>query len=224
MCWIDADIDFKQGPLIKRDIVRALQTWDAIQCFSTALDLGPQKEVMKIHHGFAFCHQMKIPVDIKNTSGETFHHTGYVWAARRSFLTDIGGLLDIGVVGSGDRLMAMGLVGRAEECCNLRYSADYNRHIMDWQSRCRRAMMNGLGYCPAVLSHGFHGFKKDRQYDTRTQLLMKHDFSPSTDLCMNGDGIWEFTGDKPDLERDMLKYFLNRKEDAGCPQATNPGI
>lgn len=217
VCWCDADIDFNQGPLIKRDIVDALHRWDVVQCFSTALDLGPHKEVMKVHHSFAFCHQMKIPVGIKNTGDETFYHSGYVWAARRSFLNDIGGLLDIGIVGSGDRLMAMGLVGRAEECCNPSYSADYNQHIMDWQSRCRRAVTTGLGYCPAVIRHSFHGFKRDRQYNSRNEIIIKHAFSPTADLFRNDEGIWEFTGDKPELERDVLQYFVNRKEDAGCP-------
>ena len=223
VCWCDADVEFQQGAMIKRDIVEALQTWDVVQCFTVALDLGPQKEVMKVHHSFGFCHQMQIPVDIRNTGDETFYHSGYVWAARRSFLNDIGGLLDVGIVGSGDRMMAMGLVGRAEEYCDPAYSLDYRKHILEWQSRCRRAMTTGLGYCQAVIRHNFHGFKRDRQYSTRNEIISKHGFAPSTDICRNDKGIWEFSGNKPDLERDVLQYFVNRKEDAGSSPDTITG-
>ena len=84
-------------------------------------------------------------------------------------------------------------------------------------------MTTGLGYCQAVIRHNFHGFKRDRQYSTRNEIITKHDFAPSTDICRNDKGIWEFTGNKPDLERDVLQYFVNRKEDAGSSPDTITG-
>ncbi len=215
VCWCDADIEFLQGPAIKEDIVRGLESYDVVQCFSSALDLGPNKEVMKVHHGFGFCHVTGVRPDIVNTERETFCHPGYVYAARKDFLEKIGGLFDVGIVGSGDYYMAMSLTGKAEECLTANFSDDYIASIIHWQERVSMHLTKGLGYCAGVVRHGFHGYKKDRGYHTRNKVLKIHDFSPSNDLTENDDGVLEFVGNKPDLERDVLQYFKSRKEDIG---------
>ena len=215
VCWCDADIEFLQGASIKDDIIRGLESFDVVQCFSSALDLGPLREIMKVHHGFGFCHVMGVRPDVINTERETFRHPGYVFATRKDFLDKVGGLFDVGIVGSGDYYMAMGLIGKADECLTTDFSDDYKDAILQWQARVATHLTKGLGYCAGVVRHGFHGYKKDRGYHSRNKILKTHEFSPSNDLVKNDDGVLEFQGNKPDLERDVLEYFKSRKEDAG---------
>ena len=40
-----------------------------------------------------------------------------------------------------------------------------------------------------------------------------HTFDPTTDLKRNTDGVIEFSGTKPDLERAFDRYFRTREED-----------
>lgn len=209
--WCDADLVFMRGKDVKTDIITELQKFPFVQCFSTALDLDPNDEVMKVHHGIGFTQVHKIKT--KNDKHETFDHTGYVWAATRELLTDVGGLLDIGVVGSGDRLMAMAALGRIAECCNENYHHDYNNAMLAWQEKLLHHTENNLSYVRGVVKHQFHGYKEDRQYNTRPQILKTHKFSPSTDLAINEYGVYEWTADKPELHKEIHKYFVSRKED-----------
>ena len=38
-------------------------------------------------------------------------------------------------------------------------------------------------------------------------------FDPDTDTFVNKDGILELSGTKPGIEKDILRYFTERKED-----------
>lgn len=209
--WCDADLVFMRGKEVKNDIMNELKKCPFVQCFSTTLDLDPTGDVMKVHHGFGFSQVHKIKA--KNDKFETYDHSGYVWAATRELLADVGGLLDVGIVGSGDRMMAMASVGRISECCNDDYHADYNNAMMAWQEKLLRHTNGNVSYVKGVLKHQFHGYKEDRQYTTRPQILKNHKYSPLTDLVLNEQGVYEWTPDKPKLHADVHTFFLNRKED-----------
>lgn len=55
--------------------------------------------------------------------------------------------------------------------------------------------------------------KKNRQYASRLQILIKHSFDPYEDLIKNEDGVWELPDHKPKLARDIWKFFECRRED-----------
>jgi hypothetical protein len=70
-----------------------------------------------------------------------------------------------------------------------------------------------LGYVQGVIEHSFHGEKRKRQYHNRWQILIDHEFSPTTDLRRNAQGVVEFAGNKPELEIDVDRYYRQRDED-----------
>jgi hypothetical protein len=45
-------------------------------------------------------------------------------------------------------------------------------------------------------------------------MFLRHGFDPLVDLARNMDGIYEWAGGKPELEREWLSYLAMRNEDA----------
>ena len=215
ICWADADIEFIAGRSAVREIVAALESHPVVQAFSSALDLGPRGEVLKVDQSFAFSAAHGFPK--RHRLDQTTWHSGYVWAARVDFLDAIGGLFDLAILGAGDHLMARAFSGDPD----LTTGADARGDIaalLPWAKRAAKALegTEGLGYAPCVIRHGFHGFKKDRGYTTRGAILERHRFDPSSDLVENADGLHEFVEGVPRvaaLVADILSYFRGRKED-----------
>ena len=214
LCWIDADVEFLAGRAAVREIVRSLELRPVVQAFSSCLDLGPSGEVTKVDHGFVFSAEHGLPV-AATARDHTTWHTGYAWAARAEFLEATGGLFELCVLGSGDLLMAHAFVGMIPP--NLQDEAGA------WGRRARealRALGGGPsaapGYARLVIRHGFHGFKSDRGYDTRSSILREHAFDASTDLFRNPWGVLEFRQEDPRvraLAAAVLGYFRSRNED-----------
>jgi hypothetical protein len=206
VAWCDTDIRFASGKAVLDDIKDGIDKHPIVQCFSTCVDEGPDGKAMRVHHAIA------LGLQCKNTKHETYDHPGYVWAARRNFIDRIGGLLDVCAVGGADRIMAMSFVGRAKELLEfVGYSIEYADHILDWEERVYRYTGGSVGCVRGLIYHGFHGDKKDRMYQERKQILVKHGYSPETDLEINEDGVYEVTN--PALSKDIFGYFQSRKED-----------
>jgi hypothetical protein len=71
-----------------------------------------------------------------------------------------------------------------------------------------------LGYVPGIIRHHYHGSKKNRKYQERWQILVKHQYSPSLHVKRDEKGIIIPTTDFPeDLKTDIYNYFLERNED-----------
>ena len=220
IAWVDADITFR-SPTWAMDTLHALEIYDIVQPWETAMDLGPKGEIMTVHTSFAKVLQDGGPVSPggqkfwKGYGGPyTYPHSGYAWAMTRQAYSDVGGLLDIGGCGSADFHMAQSLVGAAVSTMPLGTTDAYRAHVMRWQDRALRSVNGNIGVVPGMIEHGFHGAKIKRQYLSRWDMFVKHQFNPDTDTVLNGDGVLELAGNKPALQRDFDRYLLARAEDA----------
>lgn len=109
--------------------------------------------------------------------------------------------------------MAFGLV--CEEAPDMHidgYSADYRHQIAAWQANAAKLKKN-IGYVDGFAVHHFHGSKARRAYSHRDLILVRNQFSPTTDLKPDWQGIYQLTPDKPGLRDDIRRYFLSRTED-----------
>jgi hypothetical protein len=213
VAWIDGDIEF-MNPDWAEETVYALQHYGFVQPWEHCYDLGPKGEHIDLHHSFGR-QWIKAPDTIdKMGKGYTFAHPGYAWAATRQALEGVGGLLDTAALGAADHHMALALVGKAHLSVPGKISEGYKAPIMNWMRRAEQHIAGGLGYIGGTISHKFHGAKKDRAYVSRWDILVKHAFDPATDLKVNTAGLYELTGNKPALKRDMMAYFADRNEDA----------
>ena len=139
--------------------------------------------------------------------------TGGAWAFRRSAFDSVGGLLDKCILGHGDWFMTFGLVG--EEAPDMHidgYTDDYRNTILSWQRNAAKLKKN-IGYIDCFATHHFHGSKIRRGYSSRDTILVAHKFAPSTDLRPDWQGIYQLSGDKPDLRDAIRAYFISRNED-----------
>ena len=84
---------------------------------------------------------------------------------------------------------------------------------MRWQGRALQHINFRLGYVPGIIEHRFHGRKADRGYLSRWNMFVRHGFDPDEDLKRNSFGVFEWTGNKPELIREFDLYLRSRNED-----------
>ena len=156
--------------------------------------------------GYSFNNEKKF-----TTKGQDYWHPGYAWAITKKAYDKIGGIYDKGILGSGDSIMALAFINKAESMNNINYSDDYNNSMLEYQLKASKLR---LGYVPGVIRHYYHGSKKNRQYTERWKLLMKHNYSPIEHLTYDKQGILIPTETFPfDFKEDIMNYFRERKED-----------
>jgi hypothetical protein len=215
----DADIHFCR-PLWSRDTVAALQIHPVVQPWSVCHDLGPNDEHLVLHHALCKLFRWGKPVapggpKFWRADGGPYEyaHSGFAWAWTREALDGVGGLFELGGMGSGDYHMALGLVGRAECSMPGFTSVAYKEAVFRWQARALQAVKKNVGYVECRIEHKFHGPKPKRNYIGRWDMFVKHQFDPHVDLKRNSWGVFEWAGNKPELERDWHAYLVSRGED-----------
>jgi hypothetical protein len=219
IAWIDADILFRR-PDWATATVRALQHYDVIQPWSDAYDLGPNDEHLGHHRSFCrqwFHHHPVVPGGAGFWQGEggpyVYPHSGYAWAMTREAYDRVGGLFELGGMGSGDHHMALALIGAGAASIPAGTTEAYRREVLRWQDRALRHINFNIGYVPGTIEHIFHGRKNDRGYQSRWEMFVRHAFDPHEDLKRNSFGVLEFATNKPALRHDFDLYLRSRNED-----------
>lgn len=141
-------------------------------------------------------------------------HTGYAWAARRAAIADLGGLGDIGILGSGDRHMAYALIGEVARSMHQELAQSYKDYWLEWQARAEKFVQRKVGVVPGTVFHYWHGSKQFRRYQDRWKILIDNQFDWHKDLKKDPQGIWSLTDRNWQLRDDLIGYFLVRNEDS----------
>ena len=237
--YVDGDFHFTRHDMAL-EAIHQLQHYEFVQLFSQYADLsgktyGTAGRVLRVNNGFAYNYIQngyQLPEGYVNGGwkGKKETPSGYydsilgpgprgvgatggAWAWRRSAYDVVGGMLDVCVLGHGDWHMTFGLVGEeAPDMHTNGYSQDYHRAIVAWKNAAAKLKKN-IGYVDGFATHAFHGSKTRRGYSTRDIILVKHGFSPLSDIRRNWQGVWELTPDKPGLRDDIRRYFISRTED-----------
>jgi len=206
--WIDADIEF-DSPTWALDTLKILNGCkDIVQLFSHAVDMDIHKNALNIFNSFGYCFSKQ-----KNytTKGKDYWHPGFAWAITRKAYERIGGIFDKGILGSGDNIIALSLINKVQNILNMDYHEDYKNSILEYQNLAKKLR---LGYTPGVISHHYHGTKKNRQYTERWKILIDHKYSPTLHLQYDENGILVPTNLLTnEFKNDILNYFKERKED-----------
>lgn len=209
--WIDADIEF-DNPHWATDALKVLNgSKDIVQLFSHAVDMDKNQNCMNVFpsFGFQYCNKRSY----NKTSGpNNFWHPGYAWACTRRAYTRLGGLYEVSILGSGDHIMSLALIGRSHASLNSSVSDGYKATAQEFQKKGSNLR---LGYVPGVIRHYFHGSKKNRKYADRWQILIKHKFDPLVHVARRSeDGLIVPTAACPEgLLKEIMNYFAERNED-----------
>ena len=207
IAWIDADIHFEQDTWAE-DTMRTLDTHPFVQMFERANDLGPSGEIISSDKGF-------INRWLNNDwNPKKRGRSGLAWAATRSTLDCLNGLIDWGIVGSGDWFMAFSLTEQIHESSlNSKSGGFSGEAIQQWADKCKLCVDGKVGYVPGVINHNWHGKKSNRGYNTRWRILSENKFNPINDLGYRENGLIKLNAHKPQLLEDIKQYFQSRDED-----------
>lgn len=225
VAWIDADVRFLRDDWAA-ETVHALQHYAIVQPWTRGIDMGPTGEPFATSKSFISCYleKLRMTADPNCPYGPYgYWHSGYAWAARRDAIEKIGLLIDYAILGSADFYMAWSLINKLSG--NLYNDVDslparkkgFTKAYMDmlfgWQARAQVLQAN-LGVVEGTLMHYWHGKKKQRQYNTRENILIFNDYDPHLDLYRDSQGLWNLTNRNPKLRDDIRFYFRQRNEDS----------
>lgn len=217
VAFVDADVRFVREDWVN-ETLQLLQHYDVVQMFGQAHDLGPNKEIMKTHKGFIKAYyENDMRAECSDGYGYTkyFGHPGFAWAYKRQALDNVGGLIDIGILGASDNHMAHALVGEVRRSIPASLAdTGYGRELVEWEERAKKYVNFNVGYMEGSLIHAWHGKKANRRYKDRWNILVDNQFDPDTDLYRDSQGLYRLTDNKPKLKFDIRKYFKDRQEDS----------
>lgn len=211
VAWLDADIIF-ENPNWIQDAEKALDEKPVIQLFEEVDDSGDNK--LSTHTGFGFARNLVV-TGIKSNSAIGLWRTsgmrGLAWAATRDVLAE--GFFDLGIVGSGDSYHLIAWLNAWDDPHVHRLPPHLRKQFLIWAWKVSQKVRGNVGYIKGKVLHLHHGSLKARNYLNRQKILINHNFCPDTDIIKDNNDLWAFSGNKPDLEKDIKTYFEQRALD-----------
>jgi hypothetical protein len=229
IAWIDNEVEFLNQNWVT-DTIDALKSHKVVQLFEVANYLAPNGTAIQNYVSYGTCvNKMKQGLTFKdfekvyNTSILLhFCHSGFAWAARRSFLHDIGGLFDKDIVGDSDFMMVQAFTGNIDsnstfirKWYNTKNLA-YIKEIFEWQNRTFNRLKSKIGFVDGRINHIFHGSPILRGYDVRKTILQSElvPYKPAKHIYYDNNGLIHLKSEVRDYFSVLLKaYFENRKDD-----------
>jgi len=206
--WIDADIEFENNTWAMDTLKILNGTKDIVQLFSHCVDMAKNKLTMRVFNsaGYQYTKQNQYC-----GSGDNYWHPGYAWAITRKAYEKMGGLYEQAILGSGDNIMLHCLLKNGINSVKNRYNEDYIDSVVQYERKMKNMR---FGYTPGIIRHYYHGSKKNRFYHERWEILVKHQFSPYTDITYDDMGIIIPTPQfSQEFKQDIFNYFKSRNED-----------
>jgi hypothetical protein len=219
LAMVDADLTFINANIVE-DTISQLQRHKVVQMWSTALDLDPKGEPLVFApknvstiKSLAYCYET-VGLDNPVQNGYSVErHPGYAWAYRRSVWDEVGGFLDISILGTADHQMAWACVGNVEVGIHGGTSENYKQRVIEHLTRFKDAVKGDIGAVAGMILHHWHGTKESRRYIERWSIMVDNNYEPDTDLVRRHDGLIELNENKPQLRNDIRRYFAIRNDD-----------
>lgn len=209
IAWIDADITFLNENWVECTH-EALDAFDVVQLFHTAIHLGPNGEPIKTDKSFGYM-AISSGTPYSKTDKYGFWHPGYAWACTRKAYETMGGLLDWAILGSGDRHMALALIGRVEDSAPGNIHPSYKKLLVQFQNKIKNLE---LGWVKGTIVHNWHGSLENRKYKERWEILTSLKYNPELDIGYTRRGLIQLTSLGNRFGKDIERYFHERCEDS----------
>jgi hypothetical protein len=221
VAWIDADVLFTRADWAE-ETKRLLRDYAVVQPFShcvrlprdvdscepAALPFGSGEA--QLFYGIAWGLRAKGLASLDNY--QRHGHTGFAWAARRTLL-ESHGLYDANLLGNGDTDIAHAMFGSLEYWALGKLGPRARAHLFRWAEPFAGAVGGSVAHVGGLVTHLWHGYASDRQYDRRLEVL--REFDPDLHLERGGrDGLLSLTDTAPaELRAWTQEYFSARRED-----------
>ena len=205
--WIDADLEFESNTWATDTLKILNGTKDIVQLFSHCVDMDNNLMTMRVFNSGGYQYTKENQYCNK---GDNYWHPGFAYAMTRKAYNKIGGLYDKAILGSGDNIMMLSIIGQGLKAINPLSTNDYKQSIVEFESKIK---LLRFGYVPGIIRHHFHGSKINRKYQERWLILIKHLYTPNF-IKYDKVGIIIPTKDfSEELKKDIYNYFLERNED-----------
>lgn len=224
IAWIDADCAPLQPP--RRwfeETWHALQHYEFVQMWASMIDVDHEQHAIGCPaNSFMFNYVTFGPFDPGGPKSEYhkgFGAPGLAWAANVDALDRVGGLIDFCILGAGDWYTATALTGSLGDAFrrHANSSPGFVERLMQWQTLAERHIKRDVGYVPGTVWHDWHGHKRNRQYQTRNNILLRANYNPDTDIKYDTYGLLQLETFEPRqirLRDDIRAYFKQRNEDS----------
>jgi hypothetical protein len=158
-------------------------------------------------------------MDIPPAATRLPRNPGVAWLARREVLDRLGGLYDRAVVGSGDWLFLLAVLGAARPWLDavgpLGYGYLARSGYPDWADRAAATVAGDVGWVDADALHLYHGRLADRRYKVRHPDFDALGVDLDADLQLTPEGVWCLAPPRPDVVAHVAGYLIGRDEDHG---------
>jgi hypothetical protein len=206
--WIDADIEFENSTWAIDTLKILNGSQDIVQIFSHAVDMSRNKKTMTVFNSAGYQRTKGFAVSYNMPN---LWHPGFAWAMTRKAYDKLGGLYQDAILGSGDNIMMLALMGMSMYGVNDKSTDGYKQTILNYEKKAKTLR---FGYVPGVILHHYHGNKKNRKYHERWAILVKYAYDPMTHIKKNNIGLIVPTDAFPcQMKSDILSYFRERNED-----------
>jgi hypothetical protein len=208
VCFLDTDIEFENVNWAT-DALKLLNKYDAIQLFSHALDLDDNNMNMSIFSSFCYLHYKGYTYNANR--GINYFHPGYNLGLTRETYEKMGGLFEYSILGSGDYIMCLALIGMVDRNFIKNSNPVLRDKALAMQEQLRGVKIAAV---PGILRHYFHGSKVNRKYTERWHILDKYDYNPDLHIAKDDKGVLIPSVNMPqEFIADIYNYFVERNED-----------
>ncbi len=236
--WLDADVVFEDAVDWPWHVAAALDRNRLCQVFDAVLveeegkrPLPGVSAVRYAHDHDLWFHQERRLPSWRWPFGYPLGYAGYGWAARADLLERVE-LYDRAVVGGGDELMLAASVDRSDgwearaghllrsalrrcaRCGHRNAAPGYLADYLTWARRWHEQVGGRCGWADLTARSLYHGDRLHRHYSLRRDILLRHEFDPTSDLALDGDGCWRWASAKTRLHLEVQNYFFERREDS----------
>lgn len=187
ICWLDTDILFDKPITLNEEF-----NFDAFQPFRASLRES-DNEGKSLQRNSSYTNDPKGDI-------------GLAWAVKANILKSVGGFFDYGIVGGGDTYFAHRLIGKPYSIGCPEFDKELDNYFKD-----RYSLREKVVCLDRTVTHLYHGSDGNRQYNSRINILRKHNFSPLDDLIVEKSGLYRLKNTH--FEAEIKRYFINREED-----------
>lgn len=211
LCWIDCDMLYENSDWLDQicDKLSQFQTTQAFKRFCRMPENSLKFDVESCGAARIKDSVVKKTIE-KGTAKEGYPAPGGVWAARRDFFEQIGGLYQYDIVGGGDVVFAGAMLGADT---SKRYSLSGVKEAAEYIKRVNDVAVGGVGYIEADVCHLWHGEDQHRQYITRYNNFLALGYEPALHLNNSGPSFKWTDAAPTEMKKYLRDYFIYRRED-----------
>jgi hypothetical protein len=222
IAWLDCDVVFGRSDWVDA-ANEQLNKFDVIQLFSDIVDLNREDHLNNRHDISPSAYGI-VGLISENRFGQSdampagrnrrgFAQGGMAWASRRQILEQHG-LYDAMIVGGGTRAQVQALYGNFDNYVDAaHFNAAQREHYLKWAVPYHRSVGERVGHVSGRLYHLWHGEIGKRDYHEVRRGLAEHSFNPNIDIVIGSNGAWQWARSRPDLEKFLTDFFIDRAED-----------